>query len=256
MLGRAAEVADLISHARQAEAELLAAREAAAAGGDGSHAERVAAAEANVERAFSELDRGQAALDAAREEAVLAERTERFNEIQGPLERSVREYLDAAYREDGLEAFRDAGLAEEHVAGLSEAMHDCIRGQGTTLEQLNLNEKDVEQIARNLVGSLSNTLDRTQAHELHRDMMQGVPAQGAESYGRGLEMVGHGAAQQYAEFTQEHSARARNERDEHILHDRDGDGGMTPRDAQHEHTEGTRGMEQCEATRDVTRQGG
>jgi hypothetical protein len=82
-------------------------------------------------------------------------------------------------------------------------------------------------------------------------MMQGIPVQGVESYGSGLELVGHGAAEQHAEFTQEHSARARHERDEHTLPD--GDGGMRPRDAQHEHTEGVRGMEeQREATREAT----
>ncbi len=252
VLGHAAEVADRITNARQAEAELLEAREASA-GGDGSHSERLAAAEANYERAFGELDRSQASLDLAREESQLAERTERFNEIKDPLEQSVREYLDGAYREDGLEAFRDADLAEEHVAGLSQAMHDCIREQGTTLEQLNLNERDVEQIARNLVGSLSNTLDRSQTHEPHRDMMQGLPQQGIEAQGRAQELMGHaGAEHQHGDFAQEHSSRSRNERDEHGLPDRDGDGGMRPRDAQHEHTEGTRGMEQCEATRDVT----
>jgi hypothetical protein len=65
--------------------------------------------------------------------------------------------------------------------------------------------------------------------------------------------MGHaGAEHQHGDIAQEHSARSRNERDEHRLPDRDGDGGMRPRDAQHEHTEGTRGMEQCEATRDVT----
>lgn len=252
VLGHAAEVADRITSARQAEAELLEAREASA-GGDGAHSERLAAAEANYERAFGELDRSQASLDLAREESQLAERTERFNEIKEPLEQSVREYLDGAYREDGLEAFHDADLAEEHVAGLSQAMHDCIREQGTTLEQLNLNERDVEQIARNLVSSLSNTLDRSQTHELHRDMMQGLPQQGVEAQGRAQELAGRvGAEHQHGDFAQEHSARERNERDEHILPDRDGTGGMRPRDAQHEHTEGTRGMEQQrEAARDA-----
>ncbi|MBC7932530.1 MAG: hypothetical protein H7Z38_18380 [Rubrivivax sp.] len=251
VLGHAAEVADRITNARQAEAEQLAAREASA-GGDGSHAERLAAAEANSERAFGELDRSQASLDLAREESQLAERTERFNEIKDPLERSVREYLDGAYRDDGLEAFRDADLAEEHVAGLSQAMHDCIREQGTMLEQLNLNERDVEQIARNLVGSLSSTLDRSQTHNAHRDMMQGLPQQAIEAQGRTHEMMGHGGTEhQPAEFTQDQSARARNERDDHGLPDRDG-ADLRPRDPRHEHTEGTRGMEQREATRDVT----
>jgi hypothetical protein len=144
-------------------------------------------------------------------------------------------------------------LAEEHVAGLSQAMHDCIRKQDMTLEQLNLNERDVEQIARNLVGSLSNTLDRSQTHEPHRDMMQGLPQQGLEAQGHAQELMGHaGAEHQHGDFAREHSARSRNERDEHGLPDRDGDGGLRPRDAQHEHTEGTRGMEQCVATRDVT----
>ena len=212
----------------------------------------MAAAEANFERAFGELDRSQASLDLAREESQLAERTERFNEIKEPLEQSVREYLDGAYREDGLEAFHDVDLAEEHVAGLSQAMHDCIRGQGTTLEQLNLNERDVEQIARNLVGSLSNTLDRSQTHEPHRDMMQGLPQQGVEAQGRAQELAGRaGADHQHGDFAHEHTSRERNERDEHVLPDRDGDSGMRPRDAQHEHTEGTRGMEQREAARDA-----
>lgn len=82
-----------------------------------AHAERLATAEANAERAFSDLDRSQASLDLVREEPLLTERTERFDEIHEPLERSVREYIDASYREDGLHAFRDADLAEEHVAG-------------------------------------------------------------------------------------------------------------------------------------------
>jgi hypothetical protein len=183
----------------------------------------------------------------------LSERTERFNEIREPLERSVREYLEGAHREEGLEAFHDADLAEEHVAGLSQAMHDCIREQGTSLEQLNLNERDVEQIARNLVGSLSNTLDRSQAPEMYRDVTHGIPQQAFDVQGRAQDLLGQtGPEHQQGDYGQEHSGRARNERDEHGLPDRDGEGGMRPRDAQHEHTEGTRGMEQQrEAARDA-----
>jgi uncharacterized phage-like protein YoqJ len=272
VLDQAVQVGERISGARETERELAAAREALAAydaaaqerdagAGHGAEraelAERVAAAESRLDLSFAEIDREQAGLDTAREEVQLVERAELFEALRDPLELRMRDYLDAAYRQEGLDAFRDSERAEEHAAGLSKAVRDCFAEHGLTLEQLNLNDKDVEQIAHSLVASLSNTLDRAQAHALHQDVMRAVPERGTEHLTRSLEALTNvGNEQHRGDFAQERLARERNDRDAYEIGgaERTDGAASQSRGPQKEHEEATRDLEQIEISRDASEQ--
>lgn len=261
---QAVEVEERVSASRAAEMELSAARAALSAYDEASRAghadaagrtelsERLAAAESRFDRSFTEVDREQAMLEVAREEGQTEARAELFETLREPLEERMREYLDGAYKEQGLEAFHDPEHAEAHAEALSEVMRDCMAEHGVTPGQLNLQERDVDQIAHGLVSSLGSTLDRTQSHSLHEDMMRGTPERGTEHLSRAIEAFTHAGSEQFhGDFAQDRLAKDRNDREayEQVGVERDGSSSQA-RGPQKEHEEATRDMDRIEISRE------
>ncbi|MFL6284597.1 MAG: DNA-processing protein DprA [Pyrinomonadaceae bacterium] len=266
VLDQAVEVEERISGARDAERELGAAREALAAydsaarDGHGEPAarsdlsEHLAAAESRFDRSFAEIDREQAMLEVAREEEQLESRAELFETLREPLEGQMRDYLDRAFQEEGHNAFTDPEHAEEHAAALAEVMRDCMAEHGLTPGQLSLKDRDVDQIAHDLVSSLGNTLDRTQAHALHEDVMRGTPERGTEHLSRAIEAFTQAGNEQFhGDFAQDRFAKERDDRESYEKQfgmERDG-GSSQARGPEKEHEEATRESEQIEISRDA-----
>ncbi len=241
----AAELSDAISRARAADIEFTQARGIEGAGnseaihtqpgGPATHGE----AEHRLDSAFAEIDRGQAALDLARHEQLVEERTSLFDAVRPGMEERIETYLHDAFVRDGHDAFHNEELAEEHTEGLAETMREAITAGGVSLDQLNLSEKDVQQIARDLVGSLSTTLDR--APQLERTEVTGMP-QHAEEFTRAMDALNRVGAERQGDHAQE--AWQQHDRGDREHHDRAlGDRAAAQREPGMEHTDGGRSME-------------
>ncbi|MGB9180005.1 MAG: hypothetical protein WCB68_12230, partial [Pyrinomonadaceae bacterium] len=211
---------------------------------------RVAQAEANLDRAFTGIDKTRGGLELAREEQLMEERVSRFNEVRQPLEERMSQYLNEALRMDGIDAFRDQTLSEHHTYGLSEAMRDCVEDHEMTLEDLNLRTEDVQEIARDLISSVSTTLEHSLDHTVNRDIFtsghdfSNTLSQSIQMLDAADSRLSMDHDQTVTELTAHEISGRRQEQDAHDLSE---EISSRPRSIDKEQTEGVRGMDSISA---------
>lgn len=215
--------------------------------------DRVAAGGEELGRAFEEIDRAQTGLDLTREEQLMEHRAALFSEVRRPMEERMTAYLNEAYRQDGIDAFRDPALSEQHVQSLSETMRDCVEDYNITIEDLNLRDEDLRDIARDLVSSVSATLEHNQEHTINRDILTSghdyVNGQKSDIRALDMSLTRGGAGQDRAlgDMTlQEMSEQSKTE----AKFDFSREDVSAPRAVDKEQTEGVRGMESPVAEHD------
>jgi uncharacterized phage-like protein YoqJ len=208
--------------------------------------ERVDRAEENMGRAFDELDKSREGLDLAREEQLMEHRMALFNDIRQPMEDRMSAYLGEALRADGIDAFRDQSLVEKHVNGLSEAMYDCVDEHDLKLDDLNLRTEDVQEIARDLISSVSTTLEHGLDHTISRDVFNSTH-DFSNSLGQSVQMLDAADSRLGMDHDQasvEINAHEMSERmQEEAAHDLTDGATSRPGAVDKEQTQGVRGME-------------